>query len=233
MNTPNKNEMIHLSDELLSERLDGLLDAATQTRVDAHLATCANCAARHVGMQQVRATLHALHTVADIPDFRLNAQGQSRRPRRYPVVLRPSFGRAVARLVSAAVLLGGLALIVLALNTSASHILTAANASIGAANYSTTGHTAQSHPSCTTPHCPTVATPLPVGASTAPPPTPRPTNATAATPMPSETTDTTPPTTGPPSGQAELLPVPLEFGLGFLLAIGGLIAFVQLGRQTR
>ncbi len=219
---PNENVMNHLSDELLSERLDGLLDVAAQERVDAHLAECADCAARYAGLRQVQATLRALRQVEDIPDFRLNAQGRPRRLRLRPESSRPSRGYVFARMASVAVLVGGVLLLFVAIITGAGSLTLTSHES--AANYSNAAPASQSYPGCTTMHCPAVGTPLPGnndGAVKTPTMVPTPVGGQSNT-------------TFAPLKPPAPFPSPLaEFGLGMLLALGGLIAFLGFGRRER
>lgn len=116
MNPP--NDANHLSDELLSERLDATLDRATTQRIDAHLATCAACSARYAGLKTVRVALQGLRHVEAVPDFRLSARGQPRRgPARRAIPAARPMAAWAGRLVSAAVLLCGIVLIAIALQS--------------------------------------------------------------------------------------------------------------------
>lgn len=219
------NAMDHLSDELLSERLDGQLAPSAQARVDAHLADCAACAARYAGLQGVQRALGALRHVEAVPDFRLTAQGLPRTPRRplAPVApapnVRPMYVRVAARLVSAAMLLAGIALIALALGTSLTHTaMYNAAASQAAPNRGTVGAQPCGQ------HCPGVSTPVrPTSGAGNPTATPSP--ASTATPVPDGTPSQT------PVGDTSLPLPPLEFGLGVVLITGGCVTLARLGRR--
>jgi hypothetical protein len=229
------NAMDHLSDELLSERLDGLLDPAAQARAEAHLAQCAACAARYAGLQRVQHELRAMRQVDAVPDFRLTAQGLPRAFSRLPPVAatpvaRPAFVRVAARLVSAAMLLAGVALIILAIGTT----FPQAAPQYSAAESSAAGHTTTGATACGA-QCPSAGTPArPVNSGTNSSATPTPTTTRSpagATPTPMPTTTLTGP--APPSSSTGTpLTPPVEFGLGVALAAGGIITLTRLGRRT-
>src|SRR5687768_13806345 len=52
--------MEHLTEQQLNDYLDGLLSNAEQTRLDAHLAVCAECRTELTAMRRVLVDLHAL-----------------------------------------------------------------------------------------------------------------------------------------------------------------------------
>jgi hypothetical protein len=228
--------MNHLSDELLSEQLDGQLDAATAARVSAHLADCAACAARFAGIQEVRAALQSLRQVDVIPDFRLTAQGV---PRRVPTTITPHVRRppafigALARGVSAAALLIGVVLLAVALFSGLSMLGGGHLAAIGA---STAADQSVGSGCVNQPKCPNTDHPNPGSstiAGTHPTTTPGATASSPTMPGTASTTGTSPGTTTSLSSTSNPLAVPVEAGLGLILAIGGTLGLRRFDKQTR
>jgi anti-sigma factor RsiW len=218
--------MDHLSDELLSAQLDGQLDAATALRVAAHLADCTACAARYADMQEVRAALQTLRQVDAIPDFRLTAKGL---PRRTPTTLPspphrpPAFIGALARGISTAALLMGVLLLAVALFSglgmlAGGHFAAATSEAGQSAAYGCTNQAKCSNTMHPIPGSTTVvashATPTPVATTQSP-------TAPAST------------ATGTATSSPNPLAVPVEAGLGLILAIGGAVGLRRFNRQGR
>ena len=227
-NMPNNGD--HLSDDLLSERLDATVDAPMRARLDAHLATCAECATRFAGLQAVRATLHAMQQVASVPDFRLTPQGQSRRavPRR---TMPPVFGRvSMARFASAAVTLCGMFLIALSLSGSLAHYAQSNSSAGSSFAGATQGH-------CTTVHCPSnsfIGSPSPTSQFGAMQPTAGPYK--TVTPTPTEgvinsTSASTPTPSAPSSSSFLSFLSPIELVVGIILTLSGLLTLATVRRQ--
>ena len=194
----------HLTDEQLSDLLDGQL--AEDAVVQAHLASCAICAGKLADLRAMRVGLRALHAVGDVPDFRLGADGTPRRSsaRRAPRALPP----LAARFVSAAMLLCGLTLLLVAFGNSFSRPLLQSDAASTAGQANTTAPT-----TCAQPQCPSEGRPSP--------PT-----SIVARPTPNATPSATPTSANAPDhvtgNSAPTVPlVPIEWGLGVALTLGG------------
>jgi predicted anti-sigma-YlaC factor YlaD len=61
----------HISDAILSARLETQLDSTLEQQIDWHIANCSDCAARYRGLRTVRAGLQALRQVMPTRDMRL------------------------------------------------------------------------------------------------------------------------------------------------------------------
>lgn len=222
-----ESPMDHLSDELLSEQIDGQLDAATTARVQAHLADCAACAARYAGLQEVRVALQTLRQVSDIPDFRLTQQGKPRRSSSThavpPVRRPPAFIGALPYGISSAALVLGVVLLLVAGFTGLSMLPhhQAADASTAAAEQSNSGCVNQAK-------CPSTQHPGAGGTSTVAANRPTPTVVIAT----SSTQTQTGTSVGTESGGSSN-PVPVEAGLGLVLVIGGAVGLRRFSGQRR
>jgi predicted anti-sigma-YlaC factor YlaD len=228
------NNVHHLSDELLSERLDATLTVSQQAAVDAHLAECAECAARYAGLQSVRTALAGLRVVGAVPDFRLTDQGQPRRGgtvRPMPITPNPIRARG-AQWLSAAVMLCGIVLIALSLGSGT---LTPAQemSAAGASNPYNSSVTCppknncsahQSVPGSTTP----TAHPTTTNATTTQSGTSTPTVTSTVTSTPTTAALAGTSTTSPNESAAPSSPLsPLELIAGVLLVLGGFFTLLR------
>lgn len=86
---------LHLSDAWINEYLDGALSADQRAQAQAHLATCADCAARAAALQTLFTSLDALPdlplerdlSVPVLAALRAGARASARRPARLPLRL--------------------------------------------------------------------------------------------------------------------------------------------------
>lgn len=202
----------HLSDETLSERLDRHLAVEEPASLDAHLATCQECAARYAGLQATRQALRVLSDVGPVPDFRLDPHGVINLPQhasRKRVQEHSFVGWLAIRAVSAAVTLCGMWLIAVALLSSVPLPSAAPNSTV--ARSQTTVPSGRV-PTCDTVKCPTVFGPDQHHTS----PTTLPTYGTTLVPAPGTST---------PSANDTNPLIPLS--LGGLLLMGGMIGYAR------
>ncbi len=174
----------HVSDEILSERIDGLLVADEVARVEDHLATCRQCAARAEGLTSVRLALRSMGTATLTRDFRLEPMGRvdlPPSPRRAPVQRVTASGWLARRVIGSVLSLFGLILILAGVATLTTQQLgNSPVSSASTASLSTSSATSTSN-SISQAGSPTTATAITSPSATGHPP---PTTALGATPTP-------------------------------------------------
>lgn len=94
--------------ELLSEYLDGRLEAAGDVRLEAHVESCAACRTRLAALRDAREALRALPAAEAPRSFRLRAAqvGAAPRPRPAPPLVRAMPVLSAAAIVVFAAVLG-------------------------------------------------------------------------------------------------------------------------------
>jgi hypothetical protein len=203
----------HLSDEQISDLLDGVL--ADDGPAVAHLSACTVCATKLGDLRAMHAGLRAMRDVGAMPDFRLGADGTPRSARATAGPRLPHPRARVPqmpRFLGGAVLLCGVLLLSVAFFSSFGHGVSmqtndAAYQSVAAP--------------CTNVHCPSAGmNPTPSndvagGAS----PQPKPTITPTVTPS-TQIQGTTP--AAAPSSQ-----VIVEWSLGVVLTLGGIVVLAR------
>ncbi len=188
----------HLTDEQISDLLDGLL--ANDGETAAHLAACATCAARLGDLRALRGGLRALRDVGAMPDFRLGAGGTPPRAAT-PRVPHPGARAPLAtRFVGVAALLCGLALLVVAGFSSTRHVVPMAAEAGGKQSVAAP---------CSSQSCPAAGM------------YPTPSTDVGATPIPSPTAPPLVHSSPSASSPAPFPVVPVEWALGVVLTLGG------------